>query len=105
MIGYSYADVVERLFREFEGRFPLTVVVEAVHECRGQLSCVPESAMPEMLERLARQRLNSTPQPSTSMPPEEDILLVGYKPDSVWVQSGSDVQGLAVVAATFAASC
>lgn len=102
MIGYSYANVVERLFREFADRFPLTVIVEAVHECRGQLSCVPESAMPEMLERLARQRLNSAPQPSTCVPPEENIMLGGDKPDPVCVRPGSDAQGLAGVAATFA---
>ena len=105
MIGYSYADVVERLLREFEDRFPLTVIVEAVHECRGQLSCVPESAMPEMLERLARQRLNSTPQPGNCVPPEENIMLGGDKPDPVWVRPASDGQGLAVVAATFAVGC
>lgn len=57
--GYAYADVVQRLFREFEDRISLTVIVEAVQECRAQLSCVPESAMPEILERLARERLTS----------------------------------------------
>ncbi|MDT4949148.1 MAG: hypothetical protein QOJ37_1743 [Pseudonocardiales bacterium] len=62
--GYSYPDVVERLFREFGDRFALTAIVEVVHECREQLSGVTESAMNEMLERLARQRLNSTAQPT-----------------------------------------
>src|SRR5664279_2497155 len=64
MTGYSYADVVERLFREFGDRLPLTLIVVVVHECRDQFSGVAESAMSEMLERLARHRLNSTPQPS-----------------------------------------
>jgi hypothetical protein len=58
---YSCADVVERLFRDFGERISLAVIVEVVHECREQLSGVAESAMNEMLERLARQRLNATP--------------------------------------------
>ncbi len=53
----SYADVVERLFVEFEGRRSLPVIRAMVHECRAELSCSPEAAMPELLERLARQRL------------------------------------------------
>ncbi len=75
--GYTYADVIERLFGEFEDRISLTVIVEGVRECREQLSCVPESAMPEMLERLTRQRLSSTPQPSPSVAPEEIITRGG----------------------------
>ncbi len=55
----SYADVVERLFGEFENRYPLSVIVDTVHECRAQLSCSPETAMPELLERRARQRLGA----------------------------------------------
>ena len=55
----SYADVVERLFGEFEDRYPLSVIVDPVQECRAQLSCSPETAMPELLERLGRQRLGA----------------------------------------------
>lgn len=55
----SYADVVERLFGEFEDRYPLSVIVAAVQECRVQLPCSPATAMPELLERLARQRLST----------------------------------------------
>jgi len=57
----SYADVVERLFVEFEGRRSLPVIRAMVHECRAELSCSPETAMPELLERLARQRLSPAP--------------------------------------------
>lgn len=57
--GRSYADIVERLFTEFGGRLALPVITAVVRECRGQLSCSPEAAMPELLERLARQRLRT----------------------------------------------
>lgn len=57
----SYADVVERLFVEFEGRRSLPVIRAMVHECRAELRCSPEVAMPELLERLARQRLSPAP--------------------------------------------
>lgn len=57
----SYGDVVERLFAEFEGSVPLPVIAEMVHLCREQLRGAPTLAMPELLERLARQRLIGTP--------------------------------------------
>ena len=56
-----YADTVERLFTEFDGRVSLPVIGATVHECREQLCSSPEAAMPELLERLARQRLISDP--------------------------------------------
>jgi hypothetical protein len=58
--SYSYADVVERLFAEFGDRLTLPAIVEVVRECHEQLSSVPASALPELLERLARQRLTCT---------------------------------------------
>lgn len=61
--SHSYADTVECLFAEFEGRVPLPLVSAVVHECREQLSCSPETAIPELLARLARQRLKDVPQP------------------------------------------
>ncbi len=59
MDSYSYADVIERLFRQFDGVIALPVIVEVTHECRQQLSGSPVAAMPELLERLARQRLTA----------------------------------------------
>jgi hypothetical protein len=56
----SMADVVERLFREFEDGYALTVIVEVVRECCSQLCCSSPEAMPELVERLARQRLSAT---------------------------------------------
>jgi hypothetical protein len=52
-----YADLVERLFAEFDDRYELPHIVEVVRQCREQLCCAPEAALPELIERLARQRL------------------------------------------------
>jgi len=54
----SYADIVERLFREFEDHVTLTVIADVVRESRQQLQGSPPQALPELTERLARQRLN-----------------------------------------------
>jgi hypothetical protein len=101
--GYSYADVVERLFREFGDRFSLTLIVEVVHECRAELSGVAEPAMSEMLERLARQRLNSNLQPNPSASPGEISAPVDYGPDADWTRTGPDARGAGAVSAKFAA--
>ena len=53
----SYADAVERLFAEFAHRSSLTDIADTVTECRAQLSGAPAPALPELIERLARQRL------------------------------------------------
>ncbi len=58
MDTYCYADVIERLFREFDGVLPLPVIVKVTNVCRHQLSGSPAAARPELLERLARQRLH-----------------------------------------------
>jgi hypothetical protein len=53
----SYADLVERLFREFEDHVTLTAIADVVRESRQQLQGSPPQALPELTERLARQRL------------------------------------------------
>jgi hypothetical protein len=53
----SYANLVERLFREFEDHATLTTIAELVGECRRQLQGSPPQALPELTERLARHRL------------------------------------------------
>jgi hypothetical protein len=53
----SYADLVERLFGEFEDHVTLTAIADLVRECRKQLKGSPSHALPELTERLARQRL------------------------------------------------
>ncbi len=58
----SYCDVTERLFAEFEQVHPLPVIAGVVRRCRQDLDGnAPREALPEMLERLARQRLSDLP--------------------------------------------
>jgi len=58
---FSYADVVERLFREFNGQHPLPMIVDVVRACLTDLQGqVPPGALAELLERSARQRLTFT---------------------------------------------
>jgi hypothetical protein len=54
----SLADITERLFPEFAPRVPLATIVATVRQCRHELDAAPEPALPELVERLARQRLN-----------------------------------------------
>jgi hypothetical protein len=53
----SYADLLERLFREFEDQVSLTAIADLVRESRRQLQGSPPQAIPELTERLARQHL------------------------------------------------
>jgi len=53
----SFADIVERLFREYEDRLSLTAIVEVVRESRQHLRGSPVGALPELTERLAHERL------------------------------------------------
>ena len=53
----SLADVVERLFAEFHPRLSMTVVLMTLRRCRRELDIVSGPALPELVERLGRQRL------------------------------------------------
>lgn len=55
----SHADMLERLFRQFEDRLPLPVIVNVVRESREHLRGAPIGALPELTERLAYQRLTT----------------------------------------------
>lgn len=57
MEAANVADVTERLLAEFEGQLDLGVVSRVVLETRRQLDCSPQGALPELVERAARQRL------------------------------------------------
>jgi hypothetical protein len=57
-------DVTERLFAEFTGVHPLTTITAAVRQAHLDLQGAPRGAMPELVERLARQRL-SPPAPTS----------------------------------------
>ena len=63
-------DVTERLMAEFEDRLGLQVISGVVSACRRDLQGTPSGPMPELLERLARQRLSdlagAVPQPRGS---------------------------------------
>jgi hypothetical protein len=64
----SYADLVERLFREFEDHVSLTAIADLVRESRQQLKGSPPQALPELTERLARQRLTRIADPAAADP-------------------------------------
>lgn len=53
----SLADVTERLMAEFCTRVEVSAVSRIVLDCRRELAGVHTSAVPELVERLARQRL------------------------------------------------
>ena len=50
-------DVTERLMAEFEDRLGLEVISRVVNGSRRDLSGTPAGALPELVERLSRQRL------------------------------------------------
>jgi hypothetical protein len=51
--------VVERLREEFEPEINRETVVDVVRQCHHELQGIPAPALPELVERLARQRLLS----------------------------------------------
>ncbi len=57
----SYADVAARVFRTFHAMYPLPVIIAVLQRCRTDLDSVPAGAMPELWQRLARQRLSALP--------------------------------------------
>lgn len=55
--GDSYADIVERLFGEYQGVLSPHKISEIVAGCRSDLAGTPKGALAELIERLARQRI------------------------------------------------
>lgn len=53
----TITDVVNRLHQEFGAQLARAEILAVVHQCHDQLDSVAADAMPELLERLARQRL------------------------------------------------
>ena len=56
----SLADITERLMVEFGDRVPVSTISATVLECRHDLHRSPVLALPELVERLARQCLVQT---------------------------------------------
>jgi hypothetical protein len=55
----SYADIVERMFREFECVLDIPTILKVVNGCRRDLQGSPAGALAELTERLARHRLGA----------------------------------------------
>jgi hypothetical protein len=64
----SYADLVERLFREVEDQVTLAAIADVVRESRHQLNGSPPHALLELTERLTRQRLTRIAAAATANP-------------------------------------
>lgn len=72
----TVVDVTERLMAEFEDRLSLPEITRVVARCRQDLQGTPAGALPELVERSARQRLLSasrakatdTGAPSSALP-------------------------------------
>ncbi len=56
-VDMTYADVTERLFRRFATVHSLPVITAVLRQCRSELDCARPGSLPELLERLATQRL------------------------------------------------
>jgi hypothetical protein len=54
------AAVTQRLMEEFGRERPIDEILATVRQCHTDLDAVPLGSIPEMVERLARQRLHPT---------------------------------------------
>jgi hypothetical protein len=68
----SLSDVVERLLVEFEPQLPLPAIYAIVRRCRRELDTQPNPARPELVERLARQRLGTLASGTSATPTGDD---------------------------------
>jgi hypothetical protein len=69
--GAGVAHVTERLLAEFGSERDPASIAAAVADCRAELVTVPAGALPELLERLVRQRLQEHP-PAGGAAPESE---------------------------------
>jgi hypothetical protein len=68
MSADSYADLLERLFATYEGRHSLADIERITNQCRTELAGqTSPGARLELLERLARQRLDDLPPSHSSL--------------------------------------
>jgi hypothetical protein len=54
------AEITDRLMAEFDPQVDLTTLNRVVYGCRDELRGAPVAALPELIERLARQRMLPT---------------------------------------------
>ena len=73
----SLPDVAERLMAEFGGRVDLATITRAVLDCRRDLQGAPPGALPELLERHARQHLLLLPPAATPAADRAGVSLGG----------------------------
>jgi len=58
-MSQALASVTRRLYADFQPDTTMAEVLTTVQQCRHDLDVVPDPALPELVERLARQRLNN----------------------------------------------
>jgi hypothetical protein len=66
MTAPAPTDITRRLYAEFHDHYALGQIAAAVHAAEHDLAGSPPAALPELIERLTRQRL--TDQPTTGRP-------------------------------------
>lgn len=64
----TLADVAERLMAEFEDQFDLASISRIVQATRRDLAAVAVGSVPELVERLARQRLLDRTTDASTLP-------------------------------------
>jgi hypothetical protein len=58
----SMGQITERLYHDFHPHVTLHEIIALVHHCRDEVGNAPAEQVPELVERLARQRLSESPQ-------------------------------------------
>jgi hypothetical protein len=58
-ISQALASVTRRLYADVQPDITMAEVLNTVLKCRHDLDVVPDPTLPELVERLARQRLNN----------------------------------------------
>jgi hypothetical protein len=59
LMRQALANVTQRLYADFEPDVTMAEVLTTVRQCEHDLDVVTDSALPELVERLARQRLSN----------------------------------------------
>ena len=59
LMSQALASVTRRLYADFQPDITMAEVLSSVRQCRHDLDVVPDAALPELVERLARQRLSN----------------------------------------------